>query len=80
MYDEYIGEKPTYSSKSNGAQLTQAFDTMVTPNYVIAQQMAIDIAEQIKNSESGSVTLIVDSSCSAPQTKEYNLSLSTKKN
>jgi hypothetical protein len=79
MYDEYIGEKPTYSSKSNGAQLTQAFDTMVTPNYVIAQQMAIDIAEQIKNSEGGSVTLIVDSSCSAPQTKAYNLSLSTRR-
>jgi hypothetical protein len=79
MYDEYIGEKPTYSSKSNGAQLTQAFDTMVTPNYVIAQQMAIDIAEQIKNSESGNVTLIVNSSCSAPQTKEYNVSLSARR-
>jgi len=80
MYDEYIGEKPTYVGKSNGAQLSQAFDTMVTPNYAIAQQMAIDIAEQIKNSESGGVvTLIVDSSCSAPQTKAYNLSLSTRR-
>ena len=44
MYNEYLGEKPTYAGKSNGAQLTQVYDTIVTPNYVVAQQMAIDIA------------------------------------
>ena len=80
-YNRYTSStnKALYASKSNGTQLTRAFDTMVTPNYVIAQQMAIDIAEQIKNSESGSVTLIVDSSCSAPQTEAYNLALSTRR-
>jgi hypothetical protein len=80
-YNRYTSStnKALYASKSNGTQLTRAFDTMVTPNYVIAQQMAIDIAEQIKNSESGSVTLIVDSSCSAPQTETYNLALSTRR-
>ena len=80
-YNRYTSStnKALYASKSNGAQLTQAFDTMVTPNYVIANNMAVDIAEQIKNSESGSVTLIVDSSCSAPQTEAYNLALSTRR-
>jgi hypothetical protein len=80
-YNRYTSatNKGIYASKSNGAQLTQAFDTMVTPNYVIANKMAVDIAEQIKNSESGTVTLIVDSSCSAPQTEAYNLALSTRR-
>jgi hypothetical protein len=79
MYNEYLGEKPTYAGKSNGAQLTQVYDTIVTPNYVVAQQMAIDIAEQIKNSESGSVTIVINSSCSAPATETYNLALSTRR-
>ena len=80
-YNRYTSasNKSLYASKSNGAQLTQAFDTMVTPNYVIAQKMAVDIAEQIKNSESGEVKIYVDSSCSAPQTIAYNVSLSARR-
>jgi hypothetical protein len=80
MYNEYLGEKPTYAGKSNGAQLTQVYDTVVTPNYVFAQEMVIDIAEQLKNSESSSVvTLVINSSCSAPATETYNLALSTRR-
>ena len=79
MYDEYIGEKPTYSKKSNGPQLDEFYNTVITPNYKIAQQLAIDVAEQIKNSESGTVTISIDSSCSAPQTVEYNKSLSARR-
>ena len=79
MYDEYITEKPTYLSKSNGAQLDEFFNTVVTPNYKLAQELAINVAEQIKNSSSGNVTIVLDSSCSAPQTVEYNKSLSTRR-
>jgi hypothetical protein len=79
MYDEYITEKPTYLAKSNGAQLDEFFNTVVTPNYKLAQELAINVAEQIKNSSSGNVTIVLDSSCSAPQTVEYNKSLSTRR-
>jgi len=79
MYDEYIGEKPTYLKKSNGPQLDEFYNTVITPNYKIAQQLAIDVAEQIKNSESGTVTISIDSSCSAPQTVAYNKSLSARR-
>jgi hypothetical protein len=79
MYDEYIEEKPTYSKKSNGPQLDEFYNTVITPNYKIAQQLAIDVAEQIKNSTSGTVTISIDSSCSAPQTVEYNKSLAARR-
>jgi hypothetical protein len=79
MYDEYQGEKPTYLGKTNGEQLGRFFSTVIEPNYQVAQQMAIDIAEQIKNSTSGIVKIVVDSSCSAPQTVAYNKSLSARR-
>ena len=80
-YNRYTspGNKALYASKSNGSQLTQVFNTMVTPNYTIAQLMAVDIAEQIKNSESGQVKIYVDSSCSAPASVDYNVSLSARR-
>ena len=79
MYTEYIGEKPTYSKKSNGPQLDEFYNTVVTPNYEVAKQFAIDISEQLKNSESGTVTVYVNSSCSAPQTVAYNKALSARR-
>jgi hypothetical protein len=79
MYNLYLGQKPTYAGKSNGTQLVQTYDTMVTPNYVIAQQMAVDIAEQIKNSGNGIVTIRVNSSCSAPASESYNVALSARR-
>jgi hypothetical protein len=79
MYDVYIGQKTTYAGKTNGTQLVQTYDTMVTPNYEIAKQMAIDVAEQIKNSEAGTVTIRINSSCSAPATVGYNAELSVRR-
>ena len=80
-YNRYTSatNKNLYASKSNGAQLIQTFDTMVTPNYEIAKQMAIDVAEQIKNSEAGTVTIRINSSCSAPATVGYNAQLSVRR-
>ena len=79
MYEEYIEQQPTYSKKTNGPQLDEFYNTVITPNYKIAQQLAIDVAEQIKNSTSGTVTISIDSSCSAPQTVEYNKSLASRR-
>ena len=80
-YDRYTS--PTnvnlYTSKSNGEQLGRFFNTVVKSNYSIAKQLAIDIAEQIKNSTEGTVTIEVDSSCSAPATISYNKSLSSRR-
>jgi hypothetical protein len=79
MYDEYIGEKPTYLGKTNGTQLDEFYNTVVTSNYEIAQQFALDIAAQIKNSEQGTITLTIDSSCSAPATISYNKELAQRR-
>ena len=79
MYSQYIGEKPTYASKSNGVQLTNFYDTVVTANYEIANQLVIEIDKQLQNSSEGIVTITINSSCSAPQTKSYNIELSKRR-
>ena len=79
MYTEYMGEKPTYLAKTNGVQLDEFYNTVVTANYEIAQQFAIDIGQQIKNSEQGTITITIDSSCSAPQTVAYNKELAQRR-
>jgi len=79
MYTEYIGEQPTYSKKTNGVQLDEFYNTVVNPNYDIAQQLAIDLASQFKNNPDGTVTITIDSSCSAPATQSYNKELATRR-
>jgi hypothetical protein len=81
-YNRYTSteNRALYSRQPNGTQLDEFFNTVVTPNYEVAKQFAIDLAEQIKNSEPNTqVTVYIDSSCSAPQTVEYNKSLSARR-
>jgi len=68
-----------YESKSNGEQLGRFFDTVVTPNYQVAQEMAIDLAKQMNTNPTLKIKVVIDSSCSAPQTVEYNKSLSARR-
>lgn len=79
MYSEYLSEKPTYESKPDGTQLVEFFDTVVTANYEVAKQLIIDIDKALKNNTNGRITITIDSSCSAPQTKDYNLKLSDRR-
>ena len=79
MYDEYINEKPTYSVKPNGTELDENYNTVVTPNYEVGKQLAIDIANQLKQNPNGTITLTIDSSCSAPASQTYNIELSKRR-
>ena len=78
MYSQYIGEKPTYLNKSNATQLDSFYNTVVTANYEVAKQLKIDIDKQLQNTE-GVVTITINSSCSAPQTEQYNIELSNRR-
>jgi hypothetical protein len=79
-YERYTapGNISLYAGKPNGDQLNRFFNTVVKSNYSIAQKLAIEIAEKLKNAK-GNITLFIDSSCSAPATIEYNKSLSGRR-
>ena len=78
-YVEYKGEKPTYSRQTNGKELDEFYDTVITPNYEVAKQLAIEIANLLKQNPKGIITLYINSSCSAPQSKDYNTELSKRR-
>ena len=79
MYSEYIGEQPTYSSKPNGVQLDEFYNTVVNSNYDIAQQLTVDLAKQLSVNPNGNITITIDASCSAPATQSYNKELATRR-
>jgi hypothetical protein len=68
-----------YNSKENAGATNTFFDTVVTPNYKVAEQFCLDLAKIFETNTEGSVTLNVDSSCSAPATKAYNVELSRRR-
>jgi hypothetical protein len=69
-----------YKSKSpsTAAQTTSFFDNVVKPNYKIAQKMVTDLATKLSGS-TGTITITIDSSCSAPATVQYNQELSKRR-
>jgi hypothetical protein len=73
--------KQYYSSKSpSTAQQTSLFFTnVVEANYTRVEELANLIAKQITESESGSLTLYFNASCSAPATKGYNFELAKRR-
>jgi len=82
--EEYVrytdtSNKNKYTQKPNGAALGNFFSQTVTPNYDILKAMALDLKNQFKQYPDGTVTVVVDSSCSAPATKEYNIELSKRR-
>jgi hypothetical protein len=80
-YNRYTSatNKALYASKSNGTQLTNFFDTVVTANYQISNQLVTEIDKQLQNSKEGVITITINSSCSAPATKAYNVELSKRR-
>jgi hypothetical protein len=79
-YTRYITEdKPEYTKKSNSGETATFFDTVVTPNYDVINQFAIELGKQLEVNTQGTVTIDVDSSCSAPATQGYNKSLSQRR-
>ena len=79
-YKRYISDKNTYAQQPKSDDLTGFFDNAVTPNYLVLQGMADDLAKQLTQYKTGSVTVNIDSSCSAPATVKYNEELSNRRN
>jgi hypothetical protein len=79
-YDRYTSKANTdyYKTKPNSNQTTEVFETVVTPNFEIIKQFTVDLANQLKQN-TGTVTISIDSSCSAPASVEYNKQLSARR-
>jgi hypothetical protein len=79
-YDRYTSasNRQYYNSKPNAQQTNEVFDTVVTPNFEIMKQLTVDLANQLKQN-TGTVTISIDSSCSAPASVEYNKQLSARR-
>jgi hypothetical protein len=79
-YTRYTTEDKTeYATKSNASETATFFDTVVTPNYEVINQFAIELGKQLEVNTQGTVTIDVDSSCSAPATQGYNKLLSERR-
>ena len=68
-----------YTQKSNGKELGNFFSGAVTPNYSVLTGMTQDLVNQLTQYPNGTITIIIDSSCSAPATIKYNLELSSRR-
>jgi hypothetical protein len=68
-----------YDKQSNAEETSTFFNTVVTPNYEAINQFAIELGKQLDTNKEGSVTILIDSSCSAPATVAYNKELSKRR-
>ena len=79
-YTRYTTEDKTeYATKSNASETATFFNTVVTPNYEVINQFAIELGKQLQDNTQGTVTIDIDSSCSAPATQGYNKLLSERR-
>jgi len=82
-YSRYTSEsnRKFYNSKENASATSSFFDTVVTPNYKVAEQFCVELAKILETNKDnpGSITLNIDSSCSAPATVAYNIELSRRR-
>jgi hypothetical protein len=70
----------TNSPKNKDPQKTNNFfDNVVIPNYSVMTAFTNDLAYQLTQNKEGNVTVVLDSSCSAPATKNYNLELAKRR-
>jgi hypothetical protein len=67
-----------YKSKG-GETLGTFFNVVVTPNYRSLQELTVEIAKQLNQYPNGTVTITIDSSCSAPASQAYNVELSKRR-
>jgi hypothetical protein len=82
-YNRYTSDpnRKFYNTKPNAAATSSFFDTVVTPNYKVAEQFCIELAKILETNKDnpGTITLNIDSSCSAPATISYNKELSGRR-
>ena len=78
-YNRYTTtDKNTYKTKPNSEATQTFFDTVVTPNYNAVNDLAIKLGNALKTN-TGTVTIEIDASCSAPASIGYNLKLSERR-
>jgi hypothetical protein len=80
-YNRYVSDsnKTFYNSKPNAEATSNFFETVVTPNYKVAEQFCIELAKILESNTEGLITLNIDSSASAPATIAYNIELSRRR-
>lgn len=79
-YNRYTSDtnRNYYNTQPNSGATSNFFDTVVTPNYNVMNELAADLAKQLEQN-TGTITINVSSSCSAPATKAYNVELSKRR-
>ena len=78
-YSRYTSasNKNTYASKNPAT--TTFFDSVVESNYAIMQQLAVELGLELSANTEGTITIVIDTSCSAPASVDYNDSLSGRR-
>jgi hypothetical protein len=79
-YVRYTEPANINSYKSKGGNTVGTFfNAVVTPNYNSLTGLTVELAKQLKQYPNGAITIVIDSSCSAPATKTYNTELSKRR-
>lgn len=79
QYTAYKAEVPTYEKKSTWNTTKVFFDEVVDANYNILQELAVELGKELTTNTEGTITITIDSSCSAPATISYNKELSIRR-
>jgi hypothetical protein len=79
QYDYYVGEKNTYKTKPNASQTAEFFNSVVDANYTQLNKMVKDIVTKLSQNKDATLTIVINASCSAPQTASYNVELSKRR-
>lgn len=77
LYSSYIGRESTYTQKQPDTE--NLFDKGVIPSYEALNDFKLKLAKAFEDNPEGTVTLIIDASCSAPATVSYNKSLAERR-
>lgn len=80
LYQDYVQTiNSVYSTKANGGITKKFYDDTISKNYDKLNELAVKLGEQLDQFSQGNITLIIDASCSAPATKQYNKDLASRR-
>ena len=83
-YSEYSNNVllGNYQKQTTKGETTSFFKSVVTPNYTKIQELCVLIKSQITKlqpGDKGTISIVIDASCSAPATSTYNKKLATRR-
>jgi hypothetical protein len=79
LYDSYIQQKTEYEKQSKGNLTTSFFDTVITPNKNVIDNLIDELDKQFTNSSEGNVTIVIDATTSAKASLSFNDELSARR-